>query len=356
MASVFSGLRSESESKSYRLLLIACLLFPAVTTAARAQGGGIDPTGTGGRHSISGRLVFPSGQRADLRLKVRLESSGGDLTLLSDMNGNFKFQSLRPGHYTVVVEGGELFETVREAVFIESGSVSSRRMPGTIPVARPFNVLFYLRLRGDNNSSTRAGVLNAALAGIPKDAVTLYHQALESASAGNLDKAISELQQALALYPNFGLAHSQLGLQYLRRGKLDKAADSLRTGMKLSPDDYETQLNYGVVLLNQMKFADAEQQLRSALKKNYKAFAPHLYLGMALVNLKNYQEAETSLQKAVTLGGDKVAQAHYFLGGIYWRARDYPRAASELERYLQLEPKAPNAEKIRATIKELRTK
>jgi Tfp pilus assembly protein PilF len=339
----------------YCVLLGGCFLLVAVATV-RAQGGGIDPTGTGGRHTIQGRLVFPSGQRADLRLRVRLESSGGDLSVLSDMNGNFKFQSLRPGHYTVVVEGADLYETATEPVFIESAALSSRRMPGTIPVSRPFNVLFYLRPKGGSNNTNKPGVLNAALVGIPKSSADLYEQALVSAAKGDSDKAIAQLQQALALHPRFALALNQLGVQYLKRGQLDKAADALQTAVKLLPELYDSQLNYGIVLLNQMKFTDAEQHLRAALKKNESAFAPYLYLGMALVSLKNYQEAETMLQKAVAIGGDKAAKAHYFLGGIYWRAREYPRAADELERYLQLDPKAANAEKIRATIKDLRTK
>src|SRR5262245_61284788 len=83
--------------------LIALLILS--TIGANAQGGGIDSSGTGGQHSITGRLVFPSGQRADVRLRVRLESTGaGDRTLLSDNNGNFSFQNLVPGNYTVVVE------------------------------------------------------------------------------------------------------------------------------------------------------------------------------------------------------------------------------------------------------------
>ena len=334
------------------ILLGGCLLLLPVASV-KAQGGGVDPTGTGGRHTINGRLVFPSGQRADLRLKIRLESSGGDLTVLSDMNGNFKFQSLRPGHYTVVVEGGELYESVTETVFIESGALSTRRMPATVPISRPFSVLFHLRPKREKDKS-KPGVVNAALAGVPKTAANLYNQALESVASGNSDKAISELQQALALHPDFALALNQLGVQYLKRRQVDKAADALQRAVKLLPDEYEFQLNYGIVLLNQMKFSEAEQQLRGALKKNETAFAPHLYLGMTLVSLKNYPEAETMLQKAITIGGNKAAQAHYFLGGIYWRARDYPRAADELERYLQLEPKAANAEKIRATIKDLR--
>lgn len=336
-------------------LLMGCLLLLCSAPAVRAQGGGVDPTGTGGRHSIQGRLVFPSGQRADLRLKVRLESSGGDLYVLSDMNGNFKFQSLSPGHYTVVVEGGDLYETAREPVFIESAAISRRRVPGTIPIARPFNVLFYLRPR-DSESRTKPGVLNAALAGVPKSAAELYEQALASTATGDTDKAISQLQQAVKLHPAFALAFNQLGVQYLKRGQLDQAAAALQKALKLSPEAYEPQLNFGIVLLNQMKFTDAEQQFREAIKKNDTNFSPHMYLGMTLVNLKNYQEAETMLQKAVALGGSRAAKAHYFLGGIYWRARDYSRAATELEQYLQLEPKAANADKIRATIKDLRAK
>ena len=332
------------------LFLLACIM------AQGQSGGGVDNAGTGGRHSIQGRILAPSGQRADLRLKVRLESSGfGDLSVLSDMNGNFSFRSLVPGRYTVVIEGGDFFETVRESVFIEPASATGRRVGGSFPIARPFTVQVYLRPK-QHPTSAKPGVLNAALVSVPSAAVEFYNQALESIRLGNTEKAIEQLKQAVALHPVFGLAFNELGVQYLKRSQVDKAADALAIAVRLSPDAYEPSLNYGIALLNQMKFQQAEQHLRSALKKNDTAFAPHLYLGIALVNLKNYQEAETELQRAVTLGGERAARAHYFLGGIYWRARDYERAANELERYLQLDPKVTNAEQIRATIKDLRNK
>lgn len=340
----------------YSTLTGASLFLLACCFVAQGQGGGVDTAGTGGRHSIQGRILAPSGQRADLRLKVRLESSGfGDLSVLSDMNGNFSFQSLRPGNYTVVIEGGDFYETVRESVFIEPASVTGRRVGGSFPISRPFTIQVYLRPK-PQSTSAKPGVLNAALATVPSAAVEYYNRALESARQGNNEKAIEQLKQAVALYPGFGLAFNELGVQYLKRGQVDKAADALAVAVRLSPDAYEPSLNYGIALLNQTKFTQAEQHLRAALKKNDTAFAPHLYLGMTLVNLKSYQEAEMELQRAVALGGERAARAHYFLGGLYWRARDYPRAANELERYLSLEPKAANAEQIRATIKDLRNK
>src|SRR6185503_11982706 len=101
--------------------VLTLLLFMSVVAHAQGGGGaGVDSTGTGGRHSISGRIMFPSGQRADSRLKVRLESSGnGDLVVLADGNGTFMFRGLTAGSYTVVVEGGDYFDTARETIYIE---------------------------------------------------------------------------------------------------------------------------------------------------------------------------------------------------------------------------------------------
>jgi tetratricopeptide (TPR) repeat protein len=72
--------------------------------------------------------------------------------------------------------------------------------------------------------------------------------------------------------------------------------------------------------------------------------------------LRNYSEAEKELLRAVSFGSPDLSIAHYYLGGIYWGKRDYKKAADELETYLKLSPNAPDAEKTRATIRELRAK
>jgi tetratricopeptide (TPR) repeat protein len=158
------------------------------------------------------------------------------------------------------------------------------------------------------------------------------------------------------LHPNFGLALNELGVQYLKKGQLDKAAEMLQKVTQLSPEAPEPCLNYGIVLLQQKKFAEAEKQLREAVRKNEYAYTAHLYFGITLIYVKNYTEAEMELRKAVTIGGPKASQAHYYLGGLYWQTGKHQQAADELETFLKLEPKAANAEKLRNTIKELRTK
>lgn len=334
-------------------LLAMLLLVSAVVTHAQS---GTDSTGTGGRHSITGRLVFPSGQRADFQLKIKLESPGqGDLTVLSDLNGSFTFQGLKAGNYTVVVES-ENFETVRENVFIEPYSNGSNKVAmGIAPVSRPINVQIYLRPKGEGPHS-KPGVLNAALVNVPKPAVEFYEKGIEAADRGESEKAIEQFKKAIGVYPGFGLALNQLGVQYLKRGELDNAEEALVKATKLLPDGPEPSLNYGIVLLQKKKFDEAEVQLRDAVKKNEQAFTAHLYYGITLIYVKKNQEAESELRKAIIIGGDKAGQAHYYLGGLYWQVHNYRQAADELELYLKLEPKAANAEKVRSTIKELRTK
>ena len=176
--------------------------------------------------------MVQAGQRADLRLRVRLESSGyGDLMVLSDMNGSFSFQSLRPGNYTVVIEGGEFFETVRETVFIEAATVSPRRPSGVAPVSRPFSVQVYLRPKAQPNNA-KAGVLNAALAGVPKPAVELYNQAIESARTG--DATSNDIEEAIALYSDFGLAFKDLA--FIFEARRSDRRSSITLGGKPLPD------------------------------------------------------------------------------------------------------------------------
>ncbi|HJU92385.1 MAG TPA: tetratricopeptide repeat protein [Pyrinomonadaceae bacterium] len=336
-------------------VLLTLLLFSAVIAHAQS-GAGIDQTGTGGRHAINGRLIFPSGQRADYQIKIKLESPGsGDLSVLSDVNGNFSFRSLSAGNYTVIIEGNEFFETVHERVFIEPYNASPAPGVRLVPISRPTTLQIYLRPK-QQVIATKPGVLNAALATVPKPAIELYEKGMQSVARNEPDRAIDHFKRAVALHPAFGLALNELGVQYLKKGDLEKAAEVLVKAIQIAPEAPEPSLNYGIVLLQQKKFAEAQVQLRDAVKKNDNAFTAHLYLGITLIHFKNYAEAETEFRKAITLGGSKASQAHYYLGGVYWQIGNFRQAADELETYLKLEPKAPNAEKLKNTIKELRAK
>lgn len=335
-------------------VLAAALLLLLPLGLVRAQIG-TDSTGTNGKHVIQGRIFYPSGRTVDSRLKVRLEGTNtGALSVVTDGNGHFTFRGLSPGRYDVIVEGGEDYETARDSVFIDTDA-RSRRL--SLPsFTRTYSVTFHLQLKNSSRDGAKLGVLNAALANVPETARGLYMKALEASRANNAAKAVELLKSALSYHPDFAIALNELGVQYLKLGKADKAAEVLRSALRLAPDNATARLNYGIALLNKKEFGEAEAQLREVIKKNDSAPTAHMYLGITLLNLRNYDEAEKELRRAITMGGGSLSPAHYYLGGIYWRKKDYKRAADELETYLRLAPNAPDAERVRATIKELRSK
>lgn len=358
---VFSPGPTFTQGRRIRFLYLSCavLLLLVPTILVQAQGG--DLTGTGGKHRIHGRIYFPSGRRSDATaVQVILESSSSErLSVVADLNGSFTFNAIAPGSYSVTVNAGEDYEIGRDSVYVQ-GAPRSRTISGVelalADVPRIYNVLIHLQLKRGGGANSRPAVLDAALASVPKPAVELYDKAIEAIRAGDTKKAIEQLQAAISYYPEFTIALNELGVQYLKLDQPDKAAETLRRALRIRPDEFTLLLNYGIALLEKNEPAEAEAQLRQAVKKNDSAWSAHMYLGVTLMRLRNYIEAEKELLRTLALGGDNLSLPHYYLGGLYWAKRDYRRAADELEKYLKLAPKAPDAERTRASIKELRSK
>jgi len=337
-------------------LILIFLWLALISTTVSAQGGsGVDSMGTGGRHTISGRIYFPSGRRSDVRVRVKLKSlNSGELSVFSDANGAFAFKGLDPGSYTVVVDAGGDYEVAQEPVSIENEVGTSRRGLTLPPISRLYTVDISLRLKQE--SYLKAGVVNAALASIPEPARDLYLKALAAVELGDTAKAIADLKAALVIHPEFALALNELGVQYLRAKDVDKAADALSQAVKLVPEDFQPRLNYGIALLNLRRLPEAEEQLRVAVTKQGGAVTAHMYLGIALAIQRKLDEGQKELEIAIASKSTEVLLAHRYLSGIYYERKQYKEAADELETYLKLVPKAPDAEVLHHKIKELRSK
>ena len=318
----------------------ACLVLSyGLSVNAQNPGSSHDIPGEGS-NTIQGRIYLPAGQSlGGSAFKVRLESSNVFSTpsTVTDQDGAFRFNSLPPGDYTVVVDGGKEYETSREPVNLD-------RSGG----GRAVTVAVQMRLKA--NSS------NPAFANVPPAAIDLYQKGVAAAQKGNAKSAVELLNKAVIAHPNFALALNELGIQYLKLSQWDKAAETFEALLKLRPNDATTQLNLGIAFYNQNKLDQAETHLREALKLKSNGPSAHYYLGMALLRTKRYEEAQKELQLTVSNGGENIALVHKYLGGLYMGAHQNAAAADELEKYLSLDPKAADAEKIKGTIKDLRAK
>jgi Tfp pilus assembly protein PilF len=326
----------------FKLALITCLVLSAalsVYAQGVLPGSSRGPTTGSGNNTIQGRVHFPSGQ-ATGTVKVSLESTssfGSSSSTATDQDGTFRFRGLEPGSYTVVVDAGTQYEKARESVVIDNESRG-----------RMVQVAVQLRFKVDAS--------NPAFAGVPDKALNLYQKGTAAAQKGDSKAAAEFFNQAIAAYPNFPIALGELGLQYMKLNQMDKAADTYEELIKLKPADPVAHQNLGIARYNQKKFDEAETHLRKALELKAPGPMAHYYLGMTLVSLKRLGDALPEFEATVANGGENIALAHRYLGGLYMGEKKNQQAADELEKYLKLDPKAPDADRIKGTIKDLRNK
>jgi len=348
---MFSALAFRSAYQSL-LIALACLCLIGTASAQRVS---MESTtaadlGTGGRFMIQGTVIFPSGQRVDRPLKIRLATpTRGELITMTDTNGTFSFRRLTPGSYALIIDADDNYEAVNEQTnIIQAGRSGMSSTEEIIPVQ--------IRLKRKAGDAIRPEVVHADLANIPKPAVDLYNTALKLAQDGKNKAAIDKLNEAIKSHPNFMLAFNELGVQYQKVGDLDKANDALQSALKISPGSFAPLVNHGIVLVRLKQYAEAEADLRAALRENDKSAIAHFYLGRALAYLGQFDEAEKELTAAITLGGEQMKEAHRYLGAIYHARGDNERAIAQLETYLRIAPKADDAGAVRDLIKQLKKK
>lgn len=335
----------------YRLLFIGCLLLgPATLDFAQNRNLTMPDTtsdsGLGGGNSIEGRVIMPSGQRLERRVKVKLATmTRGDITSMTDETGRFAFRGLPGGDYTVIIDGEQEFEPATYPVNI----LQFRGSP-------PQSYMVQIRLEVRKGTDLRPGVVSSELASAPPRARDFYTKAEELAKTGDRQGAIEQLKLAIAEYPNFMIALNELGVQYLKLNEPAKADESFQAALKIQPEAFSPLLNRGIVLILLNRFDDAEASLRRALKANQQSANAHFYLGRAIGSQSQarFDEAEKEFTSSVKLGGDDMKEAHRMLAIIYSSRGDKKRAASELETYLRLAPNTPDAEQLQKVIQQLR--
>ena len=332
-------------------LTSAALLVFVFASVSLGQGGvgstrGL-PESSGGSNMLEGKVRLPNGRTAGLGIVVRLEGiTVGSRSATTDQDGNFAFRSLPSGEYTLSVDGGSDYQSIRQLIVIQGTAGGAREGNSAQVVAAD---LHFFPKRHDDNQPVFPGVLQAA--------VESYKKGMEAAREGNSKKAVDFFKSAITLDPKFSQAFNALGVQYLKLGEMAKLQETMELLLDLTPNDAHAHLNLGIALYNQKKLPDADIHLRKAVESAPDDPAAHYYLGMTLIASRNrYDEAEKELELAIKNGGDNLPLAHRYLGGLYMNSKKNEQAAKELEKYLKLDPKAPDAERIKGTIADLRKK
>lgn len=306
------------------------------------------PSVWGQNNTISG-YVFDSQRNRVSQIPVELMNDVNSVIarVKTDGSGRFFFTRVPSGRLSIrVLPLGTDLEGQTQEIEITSGDL--RR-----PISENAQIDFYLRLRKNNNAAITNGVVFAQE--VPDEAKKMYEKAVSDLSNKRVDLAVTELENALKLFPAYYLALERLGLEYISQQKYKDARDILSRAVSVNSRSFSSW--YGLSYANYaLKQAEAAvEAAKNAVSLNSSSVEALLFLGISQRQAKQYEDARKSLKKAEKLSKGNSPDVHWHLALLYaHNFKLYKDAADELELYLKVSPNASNAEAVKKLIKQFR--
>jgi Flp pilus assembly protein TadD len=310
------------------------------------------------------QVFMPGGGAPPGVLRLNLVRDNGFMdTVYTDSKGRFEIPTpaRETVNYTVTIESDKLtYDTTNARLTIQ----------GTQPA---YLTIFLKPLTPEKMPVNEVLDVTNFEKNVPKKASAAYKKAMELVSTGKIENAISGLQEAISLYPEYVRAYSDLGVIFMKLDRLDEAASSFRKATEISKRFFYPRMNLGLVLNRQEKFKEALEILAPLYEENHgmlevrlayanalsgageivaaeKIYLPILQLkelppatqatvlfkvGFGLNRQRKFAEAVAAFDKSIALNPG-MANAHMHLGGALMQLRQDERAERELLKAYEL--------------------
>jgi tetratricopeptide (TPR) repeat protein len=295
------------------------------------------------RGSVSGQVLLPSGQQPNVRIKVTLSGYRVAATVVyTDNKGRFSIPGISDGTYNLEVQAESgTYVTVNQEVRVIYG-------------AHPMLVIT-LRERGAPKQPSAGVVSTAELdAGVPDTARKEYEKGAQYSDKGRFEDAIDHFKKAIAISPNYLMAHNNLGVQYLKLGKWAEAATAFEKAVAIDGKALNPRQNLGIALIEQKQYQEAIEHLNEAIAIDSSSAVSHLYLGIASLGINDIEQAERELSTTLSLDGTKYPNAHFYLGLVYMRKGEREPAIRQLKAYVEQSPKGEKVPRARELLEKLK--
>lgn len=151
----------------------------------------------------------------------------------------------------------------------------------------------------------------------------------------NYKKAEAELNQAVALDPNYSEAYMYLGRVEDALYEDDKASASFQRAISIDPDYEEARVSYAAALLDQGGLDEAVRQLNAALQQKPDDATAMYLLSQAYAREGDFADGKTAALRAVNAAPGN-GEAHFWLAECERHLNDAAQAEAEYRQYLQL--------------------
>jgi len=208
-----------------------------------------------------------------------------------------------------------------------------------------------LKQIGDPQGST----ISATALHVPKDAAKAYDKGIAAMSDQKLAAAEKQFERAVATYPQYAQAWSQLGEVLEQEAKPEEAVAACDRALQAEPKYIRPYLQLMRIAVSQKRMQDAASLGDRAIQLNPVEF-PGIYYYDAVANydLKHLDVAEKAARQAIDFDkSHDFPAAEEVLGKVLADNGDPHDAIKHLNQYLKLAPRADDTEAIQRRIAEL---
>jgi tetratricopeptide (TPR) repeat protein len=306
-------------------------------------------------NSINGHVYDAQNRMPVGNLYVELQDQIG-ITLARgrvDSTGRFFFGGLPSGTFNVkIITFGTNYEETVQSVSLTSLPTGRGRFSSDMAY-----VDVYLKLDPRLVNREKLGAPTVVFAqDVPDEARKLYKKGASQLD-DKKDEGLESLKKAIEIFPNYYDALDRLGSELVLRKQYNEAAPFLIRAIDVNKRSYSSYYALGLASYNLKNLPAAIEALQAATVINPQSVNAQIFYGMVLRIDGSYEKAEKALLQAKNLAkAAPVAEIHWQLALLYEKTARYKEAADELEHYLKINPKAPNAEQVKKLIESFRAK
>lgn len=189
----------------------------------------------------------------------------------------------------------------------------------------------------------------------PNPARKAFEKGTKEAAKKKWDKAQVELEKAVNIYPEYAVAWHALGQVYEAMGKPEEARGAYEKAVAADGKFVSPYLNLALLDARKQDWRAVADTTDRVIKLNPYDFPDaYFFNSVAHLNLNNLSAAEKSAREAIKLNAHRrFPQVEHVLGIALAQQNQLEEATEHLKRYLELAPKAQNAELVRQQLSQI---
>jgi tetratricopeptide (TPR) repeat protein len=189
----------------------------------------------------------------------------------------------------------------------------------------------------------------------PPEARRAWEKGMKALENKKWTQAEKELRRAVTIHPEYASAWSALGEALDELSRPVEARDAWGRAIQADPDYVKPYVLLAQLAIREGRMEDAVSITDRAMKARYtRSLSVYFYNAVANLALGRLEPSEQSARKAVELDpAHLVSKTEDLLGTVLAAKGDRQGAVEHLKKYLELSPKAEDAQKVKQRIKEL---